>query len=553
MPSIRVTPIEGNLRSLAGVRAPAFLLSFAVLTLKGSPLIALTIVAHQPAGLVKEPVSHVDITFDREILAASFGADDVVMQGPDREVIPVETPLAQDATTWRISFAPQTAPRWYRLRIGPHVQDLSGIDLDQDGDGIPGEDTEDIYVARFCVAIGPEQSVLCVNVHGSSYDADGASLHRTLVDAGVDAVFVNLSIEGQVRDALAEGSYGQVWIFDLSEWSNIFTSDWQAISDWFNRDPSRAIICDGRIISSYWYGQWPGEGRKLSENYYENLKVEGGGLLLGTDHYAYQSGINTVNGLIGLEPFEGYFDLSRIPVDAASPLMGFPNDLGGSLLDDSSPGQTPYGLQPSGRILYTVAWHGGNANQPGISTTIPPLGSGINCRVKIVSPAEGACFPVGAPVLLRAETEKCELPVSFAWISSLDGPLGGGFEIETESLSLGRHIITVQVVDSLDGADEDRLALSIEVPFRRGDVQFDSRVDLTDAMSILGCLFLDEKCPICWDSADGNDDGFVEISDAIYLLNYEFLAASPPPAPFPDCGVDPTDDGLTCDDYSSCP
>ena len=53
-----------------------------------------------------------------------------------------------------------------------------------------------------------------------------------------------------------------------------------------------------------------------------------GGLMLGTDHNAYQSGINTINTLIGLEPFCCNFNLAMIPVDTEHPLMNTPNDMG---------------------------------------------------------------------------------------------------------------------------------------------------------------------------------------------------------------------------------
>lgn len=95
------------------------------------------------------------------------------------------------------------------------------------------------------------------------------------------------------------------------------------------------------------------------------LAASGGGLMLATDHNAFHPGINSINPLIGLEPFVGNFSLSYIPVDTGNVLMVFPNDMGAQLYDDSSPGQTPFGLQPNGRILYSLAWHSNNVNTPG--------------------------------------------------------------------------------------------------------------------------------------------------------------------------------------------
>ena len=46
------------------------------------------------------------------------------------------------------------------------------------------------------------------------------------------------------------------------------------------------------------------------------------------------------------------------------------------------------------------------------------------------------------------------------------------------------------------------------------------------------------------DAADANDDGSIDIADAIYLLSYLFGGGDQPPPPFPDPGIDPTPDTL---------
>ena len=45
------------------------------------------------------------------------------------------------------------------------------------------------------------------------------------------------------------------------------------------------------------------------------------------------------------------------------------------------------------------------------------------------------------------------------------------------------------------------------------------------------------------DAADANDDGQVNIADAIALLGHLFGGVPSLPAPFPGCGTDPTGDG----------
>ncbi len=48
------------------------------------------------------------------------------------------------------------------------------------------------------------------------------------------------------------------------------------------------------------------------------------------------------------------------------------------------------------------------------------------------------------------------------------------------------------------------------------------------------------------EAADSDDSGWVSISDPIFLLRHLFVGGDPPAAPFPECGPDPTADGLGC-------
>jgi hypothetical protein len=87
----------------------------------------------------------------------------------------------------------------------------------------------------------------------------------------------------------------------------------------------------------------------------------------------------------------------------------------------------------------------------------------------------------------------------------------------------------------------------------RGDSNSDGKKDLADAVTILGYLFEQGTAPVlCEDAADSNDDGRLDIGDAIGLLVYFFRAGGPLPAPGEGCGIDPTEDGLTCADFPPC-
>ena len=92
----------------------------------------------------------------------------------------------------------------------------------------------------------------------------------------------------------------------------------------------------------------------------------------------------------------------------------------------------------------------------------------------------------------------------------------------------------------------------VSAPFRRGDANADGRVDIADAVFTLSYLFADGTVPLCLDATDANDDGKVDIADAIKILAHLFAGAGPLPAPFDECGIDPTIDALGCASYTPC-
>jgi hypothetical protein len=91
------------------------------------------------------------------------------------------------------------------------------------------------------------------------------------------------------------------------------------------------------------------------------------------------------------------------------------------------------------------------------------------------------------------------------------------------------------------------------VLFLRGDANDNGAADISDAIAILGSLFLGTTVNDCQDAADVNDDDKVDISDPVTLLGHLFLGSERPPDPFGLCGGDPTQDGLNCNTFSNCP
>jgi hypothetical protein len=83
--------------------------------------------------------------------------------------------------------------------------------------------------------------------------------------------------------------------------------------------------------------------------------------------------------------------------------------------------------------------------------------------------------------------------------------------------------------------------------FVRGDSNDDTRVNISDAVTVLLFLFGGGDPLPCADAGDADDDGRLMLTDALVVLDFLFRAGPPLPAPFPDAGFDPTPDGLTCD------
>jgi len=209
----------------------------------------------------------------------------------------------------------------------------------------------------------------------SPYVTDGNQLAAMLTAGGhtVTTRFLDLGTNNDYS------SFDQVWVYDLS-----FNADnganqmanYANIGAWYNglSDADDNIILDGRIISSA--PAWTAANTMSPENawiqnYATQLSTRGGGLLLGTDHDVYQSGINQINLAIGVTPFHGFFGVyptSQAVVDSLSPLFIGTLDVCRAnvatrcINDNSTTGFAPTGLQANGQTLTPVAYHGSALN-----------------------------------------------------------------------------------------------------------------------------------------------------------------------------------------------
>ena len=79
-----------------------------------------------------------------------------------------------------------------------------------------------------------------------------------------------------------------------------------------------------------------------------------------------------------------------------------------------------------------------------------------------------------------------------------------------------------------------------------GGANQDTAVDISDARFLLSELFLGGETSTCEDASDSNDDGKLDISDPVAVLQYLFRGSFIVPEPSPLPGLDPTADRLGC-------
>ncbi len=163
----------------------------------------------------------------------------------------------------------------------------------------------------------------------------------------------------------------------------------------------------------------------------------------------------------------------------------------------------------------------------------------------VVTPSQAVELEGEAPVQVasilsrRGGEEQGELQLEWTspttWRATLDVPEE---EDEFELIGFDTHgepIATTGVIVRRASGRE----------FLRGDANGDLEVNLTDAIAGLRSLFGGDSLA-CEDAVDIDDDGNVNLSDVVRLLEYLFRSGDAPAAPFPASGVDPTGDGLGC-------
>ena len=173
--------------------------------------------------------------------------------------------------------------------------------------------------------------------------------------------------------------------------------------------------------------------------------------------------------------------------------------------------------------------------------------------VPVLSPADLACEPSGFEVTLTWTNLMTYDEIGVTRNGEPVGTYGGSTTTLVDTVP-AYGVYTYEVV-GLRGAELGEAAVctveAIEVLFVRGDTNSDGAVDISDAVFMLNFLFRSGRPMGCMEAGNVNDDSTIDIGDVIYLIGYIFRGTAAPRPPFPTCGSDPGS-GLGCESYPHC-
>ena len=177
----------------------------------------------------------------------------------------------------------------------------------------------------------------------------------------------------------------------------------------------------------------------------------------------------------------------------------------------------------------------------GVPTGFSPLRSSLNALIEAGTASRvdvaGRSVILYVDTLARGEAVEFSFQMRALYPVRSEGPVSRVYEYyDTEVQAYHCHLPVV-VLD----------AEAVPIRFVRGDSNGDSAVDISDAVATLNYLFVGGgQVLACEDAGDANDDGSLNITDPVYVLSYLFQGGSPPREPFPQEGVDETEDQLSC-------
>ena len=226
--------------------------------------------------------------------------------------------------------------------------------------------------------------------------------------------------------------------------------------------------------------------------------------------------------------------------------FGFPNSTQGfslSIANDSAMIQ-PVSVQPATELQQLNGSSGPDFFSEGIyadGVTVGVVYSFSGTEViefNVESPVVDITYDTVATNLAGQETE---IQTALTWSESV-----GPTPVENIIVVNSSTILPVEVNGTV--ILEPQLGMAIS----RADCNADGSFNIADSVTALNGLFNNGQID-CVDACDVNDDGQFNVADPVFALSTLFSNGALPPAPFGGCGIDPTKDGLTCDQFDPCP
>jgi hypothetical protein len=110
------------------------------------------VTASTPTNTLLGPVSSVRVTFNEPMDPATFTTDKVdLVLGPNGRIpVTAVNPVAgSNNTQFDITFSAQGTTGYYTMVIGPDIRDMTGHQMDQNGNFVEGEIPDDLFTTRF--------------------------------------------------------------------------------------------------------------------------------------------------------------------------------------------------------------------------------------------------------------------------------------------------------------------------------------------------------------------------------------------------------------------
>jgi hypothetical protein len=118
-----------------------------------------------------------------------------------------------------------------------------------------------------------------------------------------------------------------------------------------------------------------------------------------------------------------------------------------------------------------------------------------------------------------------QVPIGLIFNDGSEGTLTG------TPFLVGSYDFTVEVTDSDSPARKDTTLVSINIydpPYICGDATGDETVNVSDAVYIINYVFVGGAAPVPLESGDADCSGTVNVSDAVYIINYVFVGGNDP-------------------------